>query len=208
MRLQRNSPVLQAYDAKATFFVVGRNMGKGAINDPSTAWPATIRRMFSSGHQIASHTWSHQKLTEISETQFRRQIIFNEIAIADLLDGRFPTYMRPPHSMSDATTDTWLADLGYHITYFDLNTRGYENDNAESIQTSIELWDARWDLETGGGPPGSGRGNVLQIEHDPLFYAVYNLTGHILESLRGSGFRPVPVGECLGDPEANWYRSV
>lgn len=199
---------MQEYDAKATFFVVGRNMGKGAINDPLTTWPATIRRMFSSGHQIASHTWSHQKLTELTETQFRRQILYNEIALADLLEGRFPTYMRPPHSMSDAITDAWLSELGYHVTYFDLNTRGYENDNAESIERSVEIWDGRWALETGDGSLGSGRGSVLQIEHDPLFYAVYNLTGHILESTRGSGFRFVPVGECLGDPQENWYRTV
>jgi peptidoglycan/xylan/chitin deacetylase (PgdA/CDA1 family) len=192
------------YGAKATFFVVGRNIGKGAINDPSTTWPATIRRMFSDGHQIASHTWSHQKLTELSETQFRRQMIFNEIAIADLLGGKFPTYMRPPHSMSDSKTDAWLGELGYHITYFDLNTRGYENDSPGKIGDSMKIWDERMRLEKAG----NGRGHVLQIEHDPIFHAVYNLTEHMLQSLAGSGFRAVTVGECLGDPKNNWYRTV
>lgn len=181
-------------------------MGKGAINDPSTSWPATIRRMFSAGHQIASHTWSHQKLTELTETQFRRQILYNEIALADLLEGRFPTYMRPPHSMSDTRTDAWLADLGYHIAYFDLNTRGHENNNAESIGASLRIWDERLAREVAGG--AGARGSVLQIEHDPLFYAVYNLTEHMLAGLRGSGLRAVTVGECLGDAEENWYRRV
>jgi peptidoglycan/xylan/chitin deacetylase (PgdA/CDA1 family) len=193
--------LLARYGAKATFFVVGRNMGKGAINDPSTPWPALIRRMLTDGHQIASHTWSHQKLTEISELQFRRQIHFNEIALADLL-GFFPTYMRPPHSMSNATTDAWLAELGYHIAYFDLNTRGYENDDPNLIQTSKDIWDTR--VENLNPVTGS----VLQIEHDPLYQPVYNLTEYVLDSLFRNEFKSVTIGECLGDPPENWYRNV
>lgn len=171
------------------------------MNDPSTPWPPLIRRMIADGHQVASHTWSHQKLTEITPAQFQNQIIFNEIALADLL-GRFPTYLRPPHSMSNAETDGWLADLGYHIAYFDLNTLGYENEAATLIQNSKDIWDARVE----GLDPATE--SVLQIEHDPLYHSVYNLTEHMLQSLVRNDFRAVPVGECLGDPEANWYRSV
>ena len=180
---------------------MGRNGGKGAINDPSTPWPAIIRRMVASGHQIGSHTWSHQKLTEISEAQFRRQMSYNEIAIADLVGG-FPTYMRPPHSMSDDRTDGWLAELGYHVTYFDLNTRGYDYDDPELIQKSKDIWDARMAVVD---PPGD---SVLEIEHDNLYNSVTTLVPYILESIKKKGFRTVTVGECLGDPPENWYRSL
>lgn len=33
----------QSYDAKATFFVTGNNIGKGQINDPSTIYPDIIK---------------------------------------------------------------------------------------------------------------------------------------------------------------------
>jgi hypothetical protein len=36
---------------------------------------------------------------------------------------------------------------------------------------------------------------------------VYNLTDYILTSLFSAGYRAVTVGECLGDPSANWYRT-
>lgn len=176
-------------------------MGKGAMNDPSTPWPDLIRRMARDGHQIASHTWSHQKLTEITPEQFQNQMLFNEVALADLL-GHFPTYMRPPHSMSNAETDGWLADLGYHVTYFDLNTRGYENDDAALIQNAKDIWDARVE----GLDPATS--SVLQIEHDPIYQTVYNLTEYMLQGLVRNDFRGVTVGECLGDPEDNWYRKV
>jgi hypothetical protein len=29
----------------------------------------------------------------------------------------------------------------------------------------------------------------------------------MLQTLQAKGYRAVTVGECLGDPEANWYRS-
>ena len=157
--------------------------------------------MIAEGHQIGSHTWSHQKLTEISAEQFQKQILFTEIAMADLL-GFFPTYMRPPHSMSNDETDGWLADLGYHVTYFDLNTLGYENDDPELIQNSKDIWDKR----IGSLDPAVD--SVLEIEHDNLENSVHNLTEYILESLFRNDFKSVTVGECLGDPRANWYRKV
>lgn len=49
--------------------------------------------MAAEGHQIASHTWSHQRLTTISDEKFRNQILYLEIALSDLL-GYFPTYIR------------------------------------------------------------------------------------------------------------------
>jgi hypothetical protein len=192
---------LQSYNAKATFFVTGRNLGKGAINDGSTPWPALIRRMIADGHQIASHTWSHQRLTTLSRSKFLNQMHYLETALSDLL-GYFPTYMRPPYSASNDTVDAWLGELGYHVTYFNLDTEGYLHDDAISIQQSKDIWDANVE----GRTPSLNK--WLQIEHDPVFQSVYNLTGYMLESLFRNGFRSVTVGECLLDPEENWYRSA
>lgn len=157
--------------------------------------------MARSGHQIASHTWSHQRLTTLSRAKFRNQMLFNEVALADLL-GYFPTYMRPPYSASNDTTDAWLGELGYHVTYFNLDTEGYLHDAPGLIQESKDIWDEAVE----GKDPGDTK--WLQIEHDTVFQAVYNLTGYALESLFKNGFRAVTVGECLGDPKKNWYRFV
>ncbi|CAM1503177.1 Fc.00g079530.m01.CDS01 [Cosmosporella sp. VM-42] len=193
--------LLKKYSAKATFFITGRNLGKGAINDPATPWPGLIKRMIAEGHQVASHTWSHQRLTTLSEQKFRNQILFNEIAFADIL-GYFPTYMRPPYSASNSTTDAWLNDLGYHIAYFNLDTEGYLHDSPNLIQASKDIWDAAVE----GADTATTK--WLGIEHDPVYQSVYNLTEYMLKSLFANDFNSVTVGECLGDPKANWYRSV
>lgn len=49
--------------------------------------------------------------------------------------------------------------------------------------------------------------SFIHIEHDLQVQTVYNLTAHMLGSLYKNGYRSVTVGECLGDPAENWYRS-
>ena len=115
--------ILKSYNAKVTFFITGNNLGKGAIDDPSTIYPALIKRMYAEGHQIASHTWSHQDLSLITATERLDQMYNNEAALRNIL-GFFPTYMRPPYSSCDADCQSDLGTLGYHITYFDLDTDG------------------------------------------------------------------------------------
>lgn len=114
-----------SYSAKATFFVTGINIGKGAIDNAATAWPAVIRRMYNEGHQVASHTWSHQDLSAITSQQRKDQMVHNEMAIRNIL-GKFPTYMRPPYSSCTAASGCQadMAALGYVVSYFDLDTDG------------------------------------------------------------------------------------
>ncbi|KAI1369168.1 carbohydrate esterase family 4 protein [Xylaria arbuscula] len=192
---------LAKYQAKATFFITGNNLHKGQINDPSTPWPTVIQRMAAEGHQIASHTWSHENYSQLTTTQFQNQIYWNEIAFNDIL-GYFPTYMRPPYSICPTKTcGAQLATMGYHAVYFDLDTEGYLHDDATEIQTSKDIWD---DTVPGTNPC---RNSFLQIEHDIHYQTVYNLTSYTLDSLFKSGYRSVTVGQCLGDPPANWYRA-
>lgn len=110
--------ILKAYSAKATFFMTANNNGKGQIDDGSTAYPAMIRRMYAEGHQIASHTWTHQDLSKVNPTQRKAQMIKAEMALRNIL-GFFPTYMRPPYSSCDAGSgcEDDMQSLGYHIVW-------------------------------------------------------------------------------------------
>ncbi|KIH92997.1 hypothetical protein SPBR_02612 [Sporothrix brasiliensis 5110] len=188
-----------AYGAKATFFITGNNLGKGMINDYSKPWAGFIRRMVAEGHQVASHTWSHQNASQLTAAQYRNQIIWNEIAFNDIL-GFFPAYMRPPYSICESACQKALSDLGYHVIYFDLDTEGYLNDDKKLIQNSKDIWDEAMDKAT------PARSQYLMIEHDIHYQTVYNLTDYVLTSLFARGWRSVTVGECLGDPKENWYR--
>lgn len=115
--------ILKKYNAKATFFITGNNNGKGEIDNAAYSWASTIKRAYSEGHQIASHTWTHPRLSNLTSAQRKQNMYSNEMALRNIL-GFFPTYMRPPYSdcteASGCAAD--MADLGYHITYFDVDT--------------------------------------------------------------------------------------
>ncbi|KAL7957469.1 hypothetical protein V8C34DRAFT_314866 [Trichoderma compactum] len=189
--------ILEERGARATFFITGRNLGKGAINDPSTDWPRLIYRMKADGHQIGSHTWSHQRLTTVDKSRVRQQMVYNEIAFADLL-GVFPTYMRPPYSASDEDVDELLGELGYHVTYFNLDTEGYLHE--DDIEISRDIAERAFD----GKDPETD--SYLQIEHDTVAESVHTLIPYLIDLIYDAGFEAVTLGECLEDPEENWYR--
>jgi hypothetical protein len=87
-------------------------LGKGQIDNASLAWPALIqyvaqlsslsslilaRRMYNGNHQVASHTWSHLDLCNITSYQRKNEMWKNEMALRNII-GVIPTYMRPPYS--------------------------------------------------------------------------------------------------------------
>ncbi|RYP13934.1 hypothetical protein DL767_010526 [Monosporascus sp. MG133] len=141
-----------------------------------------------------------KNFSQMTDEQARNQVIWNEIAINDIL-GYFPTYLRPPYSICPEKCQSMLEDLGYHIIYFNLDTEGYLHDDPTEIQESKVIWDEHVE---GSNPCNT---SYLAIEHDLQKQVVYNLTEYMLKSLIDNGYRPVTVGECLGDPPENWYRA-
>lgn len=171
-----------------------------------------LRRMHAAGHQIASHTWGHQSLgsgaavqgqDELTPQQRLDQMYNNEIALNNVL-GFFPTYMRPPYSDCDAESgcQNAMSDLGYHIVYFDFDTEGYLNSEPNRIELSEAIFDSQVDTRS----PASG--SWLNIEHDIHEPVAHQLTEYIVRGALERGWKLVTVGECLGDPQENWYRTV
>lgn len=194
--------MLDQYDVKATFFICGNNIGKGAIDNTSNPWADVLQRMHSAGHQMGSHTWTHQDLTEVNATIRQQQVIYNEMAFRNLF-GFFPTYLRPPYG--ECTSDSGCLDdvtnLGYHIINYDIDTKDYENDDPELIQNAKDTFSE--DVSD-----DASSNTYIELSHDTHYQTVVNLTAFMIETLLARGYTPVPVGTCLGDPEANWYRDA
>jgi peptidoglycan/xylan/chitin deacetylase (PgdA/CDA1 family) len=195
--------LLAEYDAKATFFITGNNNGKGEIDNTSLIWPSIIQRQYDDGHQIASHTWSHPDLSQITPAQRRNEMIKNEMALRNIL-GFIPTYMRPPYSSCtpESGCESDMAALGYHIIYFDLDTQDYLNDSPDLIQNSKDIVDTFFAHHT------ASHFDALAICHEIDYQTVYNLTEYLLQTIEAKGYTTVTVGECLGDPAENWYRAA
>ncbi|KAF1816046.1 glycoside hydrolase/deacetylase [Eremomyces bilateralis CBS 781.70] len=204
--------ILDRYNVKATFFMTGNSISKGPIDQAGLPWASIIQRMHSSGHQIASHTWGHQALGSgaaaqgqdpLTTEQRLAQMYNNEIAFNNIL-GFFPTYMRPPYSDCDDASGcaATMSDLGYHVIYFDFDTEGYLHTTPETIGESKAIFDQQLPQRS----PADGA--WLNIEHDIHEQVAHTLTEHIIKGAVEAGWKLVTVGECLGDPQENWYRTL
>jgi peptidoglycan/xylan/chitin deacetylase (PgdA/CDA1 family) len=194
--------VLESYNVTATFFVVGNNLGKGHIDDSTTPWPAILQQMYAAGHQIGSHSWTHQDLTEVNSTLQQEQVIYNEMAFRNLF-GWFPTYFRCPYLDCTAASGciSLLNNLGYHIIDMNIDTLDYENDATTLIQNSKNIF-------SDDVSDASATNTYISLAHDIHYQTVINLTAFMIETLFARGYKPVTVGECLGDPPENWYRDA
>ncbi|RGP80215.1 chitin deacetylase 1 [Fusarium longipes] len=191
--------VLKKHKVKATFFITGTNLGKGQIDDPSKPWPKILRRMHSEGHQLASHTWSHQDLSAASDELRKQQIIYNEMAFRNIF-GFFPKYLRPPYGTCtrDSGCLDYVTKLGYHVVNWNVDTKDYLNASPSKIQTSKNIFSDSVSAEAKSD-------SYIELSHDIHEQTAYNLTEFMIKTLKDRGYRAVPVGECLGDARENWY---
>ncbi|KAF4119726.1 chitin deacetylase [Geosmithia morbida] len=179
--------LLDRYDTRVTFFITGNNLGKQRIDNPAEPWAGLIQRMHSTGHQIGSHTWTHLDLSAVSAERRTQEMVYNEMALRNVLGGLVPKYMRPP--MGSCTRDSGcldaIADLGYHVINWDIDPKDYLNDSPALIQNSEVLFDAGWD----------GVDPHLVLSHDTHNQTVHVLAEYMLKKVSAAGFKVVPVGD-------------
>lgn len=184
--------LLDKHQVKATFFITGGKKGRGRIDDPSLPWASVLHRMYESGHQIASHTWAHQKFHKLNNTMRRREIIYNEMAFRNLL-GLIPTYIRVPFFGYDEAGLNYLGKLGYHVIDANLVPRDWAPGSPrERFLKGLDL----------------NRTSYIALAHDIFPESVFGLAEYMITRARDSGLRVVTVGECMGDPKKNWYRKA
>lgn len=97
--------------------------------------------------------------------------------------GKIPVYMRPPYSSCNADCVATMDALGYHITYFDVDTDDYDNDSPTLIVNAQKNFDAKI---VGSNP---AQDEFLTIAHDIHEQTAHNLVQYMLNSLTKAGYR-------------------
>lgn len=119
--------VLEKYDAKATFFVVGDRV------DESSKYQSYVKRAYEMGCQIGNHTYEHKTLTSLSESQIKSQISKCDQAIKNAA-GITPSIMRPPGGSRNSTVD--LA-VGKPLILWSIDTRDWETRSSSKTISSV-----------------------------------------------------------------------
>jgi polysaccharide deacetylase family protein (PEP-CTERM system associated) len=98
--LERILALLDRYDAKATFFTLGWIAER---------YPAIIRAIVAGGHELASHGYGHQRVSELTPEGFREDLMRARVALEDIGGVAVHGYRAP--SFSIGRDNLWAHDV-------------------------------------------------------------------------------------------------
>lgn len=116
--------VLEKYDARATFFVVGNRVN---------SYKSTIKRAYDMGCEIGNHSWSHPLLTDISVSAMKEEINSTDRAVEKII-GEKPALIRPPYGGVNSTVSKYA---GKPLINWSVDTRDWETQSSSSTYYSI-----------------------------------------------------------------------
>lgn len=103
-RVERNvDRILQLFDrhgVKATFFTLGWIAER---------YPQMVRRMVAQGHELASHGWSHVRVTQQDQDAFRQDIVRTKALLEDVSGQEILGYRAASYSIG--ADNLWALDV-------------------------------------------------------------------------------------------------
>lgn len=116
--------ILEAHNARATFFVLGYRIHSQAD---------TIRRTADLGSEVLGHSWNHRNFAELSADAIRRQIVDTSDALTYVLGEAPPLLMRPPYGIITARVRNVSEELGYSLVNWSVDPQDWKNRCADTI---------------------------------------------------------------------------
>ena len=111
---------LRSKGVKVTFFVLGTMAQKA---------PDLLRREKAEGHEVASHTPYHNKLTYLTYAQVRAEAVEMDRIFKEIL-GEVPPFTRPPYGLYNATVG---EALGQPMILWSVDPRDWADRNAAVV---------------------------------------------------------------------------
>ena len=103
-RVERNIDrilaLLDEKQAKATFFTLGWIAER---------YPAMVKHIVSNGHELASHGWAHQRVSDQEPQEFLDDIVRSKALLEDISGQKVLGYRAPSFSIGSKTL--WALDL-------------------------------------------------------------------------------------------------
>ena len=115
--------ILKKYNAKATFFMVGDNVGY---------YPDVIKQLLDYGCEVGTHTQSHANLNASSNDQIDYQIGNGKKVIEDIT-GQNVKFLRPPYGNKNQTVIDICQSKGLSLILWNVDTEDWKSRNTDTI---------------------------------------------------------------------------
>lgn len=164
--------MLKARNVKATFYVIGSRVQRN---------PSLMRRMVAEGHEVGNHTWTHGKLTGMSDSRVRSELDRTRTAIVSAT-GIKPRTMRPPYGALSTRQRNWIfKEYGYPTILWDVDPQDWKKPGASVIKSRIVN--------------GTRNGSIILL-HD-LHMSTVNAVPATIDALLSKGYKFVTVSQLI-----------
>ncbi|MBQ8504254.1 MAG: polysaccharide deacetylase family protein [Clostridia bacterium] len=160
--------VLEKYDAKATFFVIGSRVD---------SYYTTLQRAHRMGCEIGNHTYTHINLPSYSNSTILSEVNKTN-AVVKKYTGEEPTIIRAP---GGAANQRVRDCVGMPFIYWSVDTRDWEHRNASKTVASIK---------------NNVRDGSIILMHD-IYPATASASESVIPWLIKQGYQLVTVSELM-----------
>lgn len=119
--------LLAKYNAKATFFVLGRSVD---------AYPQIAARIVQEGHAIANHTYEHVALPNQNPEQIAEALGATSAAMSRAT-GRTSSCLRPPYGALDQPSYDAVRSLGYSVIMWEVDSNDWRGGDPYTIASTV-----------------------------------------------------------------------
>ncbi|MDA7934092.1 polysaccharide deacetylase family protein [Akkermansiaceae bacterium] len=152
--------ILEEHQIKATFFVVGEIV---------QSFRHVLLKIKEAGHEIASHTYSHQRPLALSYSDFDKELKESKMILESVIGGEVNGFRAPCFSMdrdclervrsAGYLYDSSRIDFSHHPLYGSIDMDGfsadlkghYYNDNFHEFEvSSLKIWNRSIPVSGGG----------------------------------------------------------
>ena len=114
---------LELNNSSATFFMLGNRMKYNTD---------IVKKVYNSNSEIGTHTYSHKRLTSLSNDEIYNEINSSEIIFNDIT-GDHLKYLRPPYG----SYNDHIKGLGYNIILWNIDPKDWLTHDSKKIYNSV-----------------------------------------------------------------------
>ena len=174
---------LEAQKLKASMFYIGSNV----VN-----WPYGAQRGQLAGHHIADHTWSHQLMTTLTNTEVLAELYYTQKAIK-MVTGVTPKHWRPAFGDVDDRV-RWIAtQLGLTTILWNLDTDDWAAGNSLPLSTVQKTYEDYVAMGTNGTFKNSGQ---IVLTHE-INNETMTLAVEFLPKIQAAYKNVIDVATCM-----------
>ncbi len=163
--------VLESYEAKATFFILGQWAKEN---------PTAVKMIAEAGHEIGTHSNTHPDMAKISTEEVKDEI-FRSCELIEKAGGGKPKLFRAPSGSYSSELIKTASETGFMTIQWDVDSRDWKDKTAGEMVESVTK--------------NVGKGSIV------LFHSGKKNTlealPQILEILKNGGYEFVKVSDLI-----------